>query len=125
MRTIAGLAEALAQSIEGADTDGVRIRLVRQFLMDVSRGRADQMLIGAPPPTGSIQWDALVAGVAEYAAHNAKIPVPAWTATSDKFLSTWWFFMPFASLHGTALAETPAALANRGVFISRDSLVNV
>jgi hypothetical protein len=90
--SIVDLALEIRESLLRAETDGVRLRLVRQFLMDIGR-----------------------AGVA----------VPSWSSTTDKFLNTWWFLMPFASLHGTVMAETPAAFANRGVFISRDSLMNI
>ncbi len=123
--TIGELANALSASLSRDEPDGVRLRLVRQFLMDASRGDVAAMVAQPPMTSGSLQWDALLAGIAEFAAHQAKVPVPQWTSTEDKFLSTWWFLMPFKSLHGIAMAETPAALANRGVFLSRASLVNV
>jgi hypothetical protein len=93
--------------------------------MDANQSGAAVLVAEPPETTGSPQWDAFVAGLVEFVAFNAGVPVPSWTKTPDKFLKTWWFLMPFASLHGIALAETPAALANRGVFISRASLVNV
>ena len=71
MDSIEALAVAIRESLDRGESDGVRLRLVRQFL------------------------------------------------------STGWFLMPYPELHGIALAETPAALANRGVFIRRASLVNV
>lgn len=123
--TIGSLAREVAQSLNRGEADGVRIRLVRQFLMDARVGDVVSMVAEPPTQTGSVQWDAFIAGIAEFAAHRAKAAVPQWTSTEDKFLATWWFLMPFASMHGIALAETPAALPNRGVFISRDSLVNL
>jgi hypothetical protein len=125
MLTVGRLAISLRESLATSEPDGVRLRLVRQFVMDANRDITPALIVGAPESTGSPQWDALLAGLAEYVAYNAGTLVPEWTTTPDKFLKTWWFLMPFASLHGIALAETPAALANRGVFISRASLVNV
>ncbi len=73
--TIADLALAVAESLaDELEPDGFRLRLVRQFLMDASRGDVQAMVEAAPPSTGSVNLD---------------------------------------------------AFANRGVFISRDSLVNI
>jgi hypothetical protein len=123
--SIAALALEIKSSLLRSETDGVRLRLVRQFLMDVVRGDVASVVSLQPESTGSVQWDALLAGLAEHVAFRASVAVPAWSSASDKFLNTWWFLMPFSSLHGAVLAETPAAFANRGVFISRDSLVNI
>lgn len=125
MLTVGHLALSLRESLATSEADGVRLRLVRQFVMDASQSSAAPLIAGPPETTGSPQWDALLAGLVEFVSYNAGVPVPGWTKTPDKFLKTWWFLMPFKSLHGIALAETPAALANRGVFISRASLVNV
>ena len=125
MLTVEHLAISLRESLGTSEGDGVRLRLVRQFVMDANQGDTASLIAESPESTGSPQWDALLAGLAEFVAYNARTSVPSWTKTPDKFLKTWWFLMPFASLHGIALAETPAALANRGVFISRASLVNV
>jgi hypothetical protein len=123
--TVADLSHEVAKSLGRFESDGVRLRLVRQFLMDAARGDVKSLTVDPPPSTGSAQWDAFLAGLAEFVAHRGNVPVPQWTSTADKFLSTWWFLMPFKSLHGIALAETPAAFANRGVFISRAGLVNL
>lgn len=125
MLTVGHLALSLRESLATSETDGVRLRLVRQFVMDANREATPSLIADAPESTGSPQWDALLAGLAEFVAYNAGASVPSWTRSPEKFLKTWWFLMPFASLHGIALAETPAALANRGVFISRASLENV
>jgi hypothetical protein len=125
MLTVGSLAISLRESLATNEGDGVRLRLVRQFAMDANRDDTPAMIDSPPETTGSPQWDALLAGLAEFVAYNAGTPVPSWTRTPDKFLKAWWFLMPFASLHAMAMAETPAALANRGVFITRASLVNV
>lgn len=125
MDSIEALAVALRESLDRGESDGVRLRLVRQFLMDSEGVDVAIRIAGEPSRTGSEQWDALLAGIAEHIAFHAGIRVPSWTAAPSRFLSTWWFLMPYPALHGIALAESPPALANRGVFIRRASLVNV
>jgi hypothetical protein len=61
--------------------------------------------------------DALLAGVVEHLCFHHDVPVPAWAIRPARFLERWWFVTPYRSLHASAFAETPAALANRGVFI--------
>jgi hypothetical protein len=108
--------------------DSARLRVVRQFIMDVEHASRDErmsLLNSIPPSTGDIRWDALLAGVTEDLAFRLELRVPRWALTSDKFLRKWWFVSPFADTHATALRESPAALANRGVFLRRASLENV
>ena len=126
MYTIARLAEAIGESLSIGAGDGDRLRLVRQFLMDAERhGDLETLLFEPPTSTGDIRWDAFLAGLAEYVAQPAGLKPPGWSLAKEKFLSTWWFVMPFRSLHGVAMTQTPPAFANRGVFLRRASLINV
>ncbi len=125
MWTISGLADEIAGSLTDGETDGYRLRLVRQFLMDVKPAEALHSIEDAPPPTGLEHWDAFLAGLAEFVAFGHGTKTPHWSVAPEKFLRSWWFLMPFSSLHGLAMVETPAAFANRGVFIRRASLINV
>lgn len=124
--SISSLASHIAASLADGDGDGVRLRLVRQFLMDLDRFPDPGCLIDIEPePTGDRRWDALLAGVAEDIALRRHLPVPAWTVAPIRFLDQWWFVGEFSALHPLALVETPAAIANRGVFIRRASLLNL
>lgn len=77
-----------------------------------------------PAPTGDRRWDALLAATAAHlCCHHASV-VPAWTLAPSRFLE-WWFVAPCRSLHASALVETPAAFANRGVFLHPSSLASV
>ena len=78
-----------------------------------------------PGSTGDRRWDALIAGVVEWAAHRAAVRTPIWTAAQNRFLDEWWFLTPYRSLHASAMVETPAELANRGVFVHESSLSGV
>lgn len=115
----------LAGEIAGAPEDE-RLRIVRQFLMDVdSASDLADAINREPRTTGDKRWDALLAGVVEDLAFTRRLPIPAWTADPRRFLETWWFVTRYKAMHATAMAHTPAALANRGVFVTRASLVNV
>jgi hypothetical protein len=122
------LADELRSSLRAADwTDGDRLRLVRQFVMDLEAwppADVDALLFDEPMSVGDSRYDALIAGVVEdWAFHHGRA-VPPWTADPSRFLDEWWFVTSVPALRPTAMVETPAALANRGVFIRRASLVN-
>lgn len=66
-----------------------------------------------------------MAGVVEDLCFHHDLPVPSWTLSPSRFLGQWWFVTPYRSLHASAFVATPAALANRGVFIHESSLRSV
>lgn len=120
------LAGHLRSSLTSALGTGDGLRLIRQFISDVERSPTPGDLLGLRPPScGDRRWDALVAGVVEDLAFRLGIPVPAWTADDSYLLSEWWFVTSIPDMRPTAFVETPAAIANRGVYIRRSSLVNV
>lgn len=124
------LGHHLAASLrDGGESTGDRLRLVRQFIMDCDNLDADGVqgnIAEAPALSFDRGWDALVAGVVEDIAFRHGVRVPAWTMEPERFTDDrWWFVTSFPALHPTAFVETPASLANRGVFIRRASLVNL
>ena len=120
------LAGFIAASLRRGEGDGQRIRYVRQFLADAARAGSPADLIATTPrPTGDNRWDALLAGIVEDFAFHHHLAVPRWTLEPSRFLDTWWFVSSIPDLHPTAMVETPPAVANRGVFIRRASLINV
>jgi hypothetical protein len=125
MESLQALAMEIAASVEDGEGDGVRLRLVRQFIMDTKLGDADRMLSGKPDTTGDKGWDAFVAGLGEYVSHLRHVKVPSWTNDPSKVLGTWWFLIPFPKMHSVVFVETPPEFANRGVFLRRSSLINV
>lgn len=121
MQTINDVASEIAGALEGD-----RLRIVRQFIMDAASATDLPGAINHEPrTTGDERWDALLAGVVEDLAFTRRLPTPVWTADPCRFLETWWFVTRYKAMHATAMAHTPAALANRGVFVTRSSLVNV
>ncbi len=119
----------LRRLLEGQPVgDGALLRVVRQYVMDVEHAGQDQqraLLNSIPLSTRDLRWDALLAGVTEDLAFRFGLPVPGWTLAKDKFLMNWWFVSPFADAHPIVFRESPAALANRGVFLRRAALENV
>ena len=111
-----------------ADDEHEALRWVAQFVAVFERASsADRpnLLTEEPPSTGDRRWDAMLAGVVEQLCFNHGLPVPAWSLQPTRFLDQWWFVTPYRSLHASAFAATPTALANRGVFIHGASLESV
>ena len=110
------------------------LRHVVQFLNDlreVDPGRRHQAVREEPEPVGDRQWDALLGGIAEYVSQLFGFRVPGWAAAPSRFLQRFWFVIedilgrPAPGLATLAFVATPPALANRGVFLDRASLVSV
>lgn len=121
------LGRHLSASLQNGETVGDRLRLVRQFIMDCDNStNVAAQIADAAMLTGDRGWDALVAGVVEDIAYRHGAKVPRWAMEPERFTDDrWWFVTSFPALHATAFVETPASLANRGVFIRRASLVNI
>lgn len=123
---VSELGTRLEQSIQLGFGTGDQLRLIRQFIADVESATNPQSLLDDQPPTsGDRRWDALVAGVVEDTAFRIGLDVPSWTTNPVYELSEWWFVTSIPALRPTAFVETPAAIANRGVFIRRASLINI
>ncbi len=104
------------------------LRWVTQFIVDFERAPAEALLTmvaDEPAPTGDCRWDALLAATAEHLCYHQGVAVPAWSMAPIRFLETWWFVSPYRSVHASAMVGTPAAFANRGVFLHASSLTSV
>lgn len=120
--TIRELASELREVHE--DNLGVRLRLVRQFVMSTYQLQDPASpILEAPESSGSKRWDTFLRALGEYVSQLHGLRVPAWTAEGSA-LDEWWLLMPFPELHGMVLARTPPAFAIRGIFVQRSSLVN-
>ena len=104
------------------------LRRVAQFISTFEKaesGRQPAMVLEEAAPTGDERWDALLGATAEHLCFHHGLAVPAWSAAPTRFLTRWWFVSPYRSVHASALVHTPAAFANRGVFLHAESLVSV
>lgn len=107
------------------------LRWVARLVSDVDRAQTDRraaLLQRVPASTGDRRWDAMLAGAAEHVCHRHGLPIPSWTAHADRFLDEAWFVIETIlgasspRLAVSAFIDSPAALANRGVFVHASSL---
>jgi hypothetical protein len=127
LQTISETAVQIRRCLAVGD-DHEALRWVAQFVAEFQRARSVDragLVADEPPPTGDPRWDAMLAGVVEQLCFDHELAVPGWAMRPGRFLAQWWFVTPYPSLHPSAFAETPVALANRGVFIHRQSLESV
>lgn len=131
--SLAGTADDVRAALASGDP-GQALRHVIQFLDDVQRLAAamrPQAVADEPATVASPQWDALLAGIAEYAGLRFGFPVPGWTAAPSRFLHRFWFVIedvmgrPMPGLAALAFVKSPSPLASRGVFLDGDSLVSI
>lgn len=97
-------------------------RIVADWYGRARRSASDEVerAIGCrPDSTKDSRWDAMLAGLTEQLCLDQGRPCPRWALAKDRYLATWWFMSPHASLHPSAFVEAPVALANHGVFIHR------
>jgi len=125
-RSIRGDIEDDSDSTDGAVVWPVRraAELVRRFHGADEAGRR-RMITAEPRPTGSPQWDAFVAALAEWLAVQARLPVPAWARGRDRYLRRGWWVTPMRSMRAWEYAGSPASFQSHGVYLHRDSLVNL
>lgn len=104
------------------------LRWVAQLVVDFERASAPEregLVAEEPPTTGDQRWDAMLAAVSEHLCFHHDLAVPRWSLHPSRFLDQWWFVTPYRSLHASAFVSTPAAFANRGVFLHASSLASV
>jgi transcriptional regulator with XRE-family HTH domain len=128
-RTAAEVRDSLARAEK---SDG--FRHIVQFLNDIAALDAAairEAIRNEPDTVGDRRWDALLAGIAEFVARHAGLPVPGWASAPGRFLPRFWFVIedilgrPAPGLAVAAFTSAPPELANRGVFLDRSSLASV
>ncbi|MGH3925066.1 MAG: helix-turn-helix domain-containing protein, partial [Pseudonocardiaceae bacterium] len=131
--SLARTADDVRTSIVRHDADEA-LRHIVQFLNDLREIDSDmrhQAVREEPEPVGDPRWDALLGGIAEYASQLFGFRLPGWATAPSRFLQRFWFVIedilgwPAPGLAVLAFVATPPALANRGVFLDRASLVSV
>jgi transcriptional regulator with XRE-family HTH domain len=121
----------LARSIRPDNLVGDHIGPVRKAAELAARfAGADQkgqhrMITARPPETGDPRWDAFVAGLAEWLAVRAGVPAPAWVRDDNRYLRYGWWVTPMESMRAWEYAGSPVSFQSRGVYLHRESLINV
>lgn len=125
---LVGLARSIANDLADADTTTWSVRraadLVQRFLRSTA---ADQrrMLRATPPATGDPRWDAFLGALAQWLAGRADVAVPPWATEPDRYLFKGWWVTTLDSMRAWEYAGTPASFQQHGVYVHRESLVNV
>ncbi len=122
--SIGELAEEIAGCLAKGDPSAAT-RLAFRFLERYDRSDGTtrgRITADAPLTTGSNRYDALLAGIVEFACASHGIVAPLWVNDESFFLNRWWFVSGMASLHADALVHSPISLARRGVFVTQGAL---
>jgi transcriptional regulator with XRE-family HTH domain len=118
---LADLADAWSTDRFGQDQpDWTRLRAFLDYLTRYPQV-ARSAIRSAPPKSGSLFFDNLLAGVAEKIADDAGDTRPAWTRRIPK-LSETWQSIGTPRIRASAAASTPAQLAARHIVIAEASL---
>lgn len=124
---IVGLAHAIREALAENRPDDI-IRMAAELATRVL-GRPpearEQMVAAEPPATGDEHWDAFLGGLAEWLAVTGGVASPPWTTKPSRFLDHGWWTTDLESLKACVYAGTPVSFQMRGVFVHRESLVNV
>ena len=109
----------LAEELPGSHGER-RWRLLQEFLRGYHEADDRAILLSEEPRPVNPEWDALLGGLAEHLVACDRLPLPAWSAAPNRFLTGWWFARATdRDARSDALATTPAAVAGRGVWVSR------
>lgn len=100
-------------------------RVVARFLEHYDKAdwpTRERMVTPRPDFTGSERYDAMLAGIVEYACATHRVLAPAWVNEPEYFLDEFWFVSGMKSLHADALVHSPISFKRRGVFLTQGAL---
>jgi hypothetical protein len=109
----------LAAHLSRHPDEKIRWKHVWEFLEEYRWEPADRqlrLLVGEPPTTGDLQWDVLLAALAEHLAAKLDLAPPDWSR--PRVLATPWFPSSLPSKRMEALVWAPAAFRKHGVYLS-------
>lgn len=112
---------AVADELQADDAD-FAFRLVRTLVERLNQADDDALraLAASPPRTGSVRWDALIAGAVAWIFGHRGLAAPTWTEIEP--LDHFWMVRPEPALATRLLQRTPSELAVLGVLIDAESL---
>lgn len=115
------VAEIAGRANRGAGTFDPAVREFLDAWQLMSSEQRVAALSSEPLRLGGVK-DAYLAALAEHLALSDRLPVPAWTEETDRFLSEPFFAGGLESLKAILLVESPLAFRRRLIFISADGL---
>jgi ABC-type amino acid transport substrate-binding protein len=122
--TVSDVADEIAACLAKGDSNSAT-RLAFHFLerYDKSDWETRQRITIEPPvTTGDDRYDALLAGIVEFACASHGTVAPDWVDAEHYFLKKWWFVSGMSKLHADALVHSPISLARREVFVTQGAL---
>lgn len=125
--SLVGLGRCISQSNPwAADLGPVRMaaEFVHRFRTADAATRS-RMVAAEPAPTGDSRWDVFLAALGEWLAVTIDEQAPSWTHNRDRYLEQGWWITPMESMRAWEYAGSPVSFKTRGVYIHRDSLLNV
>jgi hypothetical protein len=122
--SVSDVAEEISACLAKGDLSSAT-RLAFHFLERYDKSdweTRDRITAEPPQATGSDRYDALLAGIVEFACASHGVLAPTWVNEERYFLGKWWFVSGMTSLHADALVHSPISLARRGVFVTQGAL---
>jgi hypothetical protein len=113
------LAQTADRMLAGEPRDKSLAEFLDQFYLAGTRAQKAAMLSDEPRPTGDARLEGLLGAVAEYLAHQHRLPdVPAWAFLPSRYLDHAWHASPFADdgAREYLTFSSPAEFASRNIF---------
>lgn len=114
--TLVQTAERIAA---GAPQGKTLSEFLDEFYLAPTPAQRAAMIAEPPKMTPNPELNGLLGGVAEYLAHQNKLPqVPAWAYASERYLDRPWHVSPFddAGMREYLTFSSPAEFASRNIF---------
>jgi len=111
-----------------SETDMLRVVIQASDDFHKLNQQADRaFFLTEPSPTGSREWDALIAGLAVHLCREARMDrAPMWTTDPTRILdSVWWVDSAAPAARAQLLQQAIPAMRARGVMMSRRNLESV
>ena len=130
LSTLASASAQLRADLHDGRSQTDMLRVAIQASDDFARLEDDAdraLFLAEPSPTGSRNWDALVAGLAVHLCRTVQAPrVPRWTADPTRTVDyVWWVDSPAVTLHAHQVQDAIPSMRSRGVMLSRRNLESV
>jgi transcriptional regulator with XRE-family HTH domain len=125
--SLVGLARALRDDIAAGESS-LPVRRAAELAHRFHNADADtrrRMIAARPPDTGDQRWDAFVAALGEWLALHTGTPVPGWVHEPDRYFGGGWWVTSMKSMRAWEYAGSPAPFKSHGVYLHRQSLLNV
>lgn len=124
--TVAEWAELIGAALADGDEAAARVVFVRlaDRLAGVEPAVRVALCVGVPPSTGDARFDAALAATVEFLLGRTGLPVPSWTASTPAAPEAL-FLVANPAVRDLVVAETPAVLRAKNVFVPPDFFESV